>query len=293
MRLAATGTGWLLAAVMGCALTSTTLAAEGWRSDFEAARQEAIRTGKPLLVHFGATWCGPCQQMESTVFNQPGIQRALHDDVVGVKLDIDQNQELGSRFGVEMLPSDILLAPNGERLVESTGFRSEGEYSELLRRGQVRNRDLAKRGLLKQPQQPAAVAQGDEVTRPVAGANAAPMLDGYCPVTLWNSRKWIKGSSEFAVEFRGQTYNLASAEAYDLFRQDPRRYTPRFLGCDPVIVWESDRAQRGLTKFAAFYDDELYLFTTAENRDRFKQEPDQFIRTRIVLQPGEIETVVR
>ena len=68
---------------------------------------------------------------------------------------------------------------------------------------------------------------------------------------------------------------------------------PRFLGCDPVVVWDSDRAIRGLTKFAAFYDDELYLFSTAENRDTFKAKPDTYIRTRIVLQPDEIETVVR
>ncbi|MFV0442641.1 MAG: thioredoxin domain-containing protein [Planctomycetaceae bacterium] len=291
MRLAI-GMGWLLAAMMVC--TTSASATEGWRSDFESARQEAIRTGKPLLVHFGATWCGPCRQMESTVFNQPTIVKTLHDDVVAVKLDIDQNKELGSRFGIEMLPSDILLAPNGERLVESSGFRNEREYAELLNRGQTRNRELAKKGLLNAKDQPSpAVAQGEGLATKISDPQAAPMLDGYCPVTLWNSRKWIKGSSEFAVEFRGQVYHLSSAEAYDSFRQDPRRYTPRFLGCDPVVVWESDRAIRGLTKFAAFYDDELYLFSNADNRDRFKKEPDQFIRTRIVLLPGEIETVVR
>ncbi|MCA9054001.1 MAG: thioredoxin family protein [Planctomycetaceae bacterium] len=296
MRLAAISTRWLLTATLVCQLGSNAFASDGWRSDFEAARQEAVQSGKPLLVHFSAEWCGPCRQMESTVFNQPQVVRILQQDIVAVKLDVDHHKALSSRFGIESLPCDIFLEPGGDRIVESTGYRGVSEYVEMLQRAKTRNTELAR---LRQQRANTSVAaatpaaSADASVAPTAEANAAAMLDGYCPVTLWKSRKWIKGSSELTTDFRGQTYHFSTAEAMDTFKQDPRRYTPRFLGCDAVSVWESDRAVRGQTRFAAFYDDELYLFSNAENRDTFKQNPDRYIRTRIVLQPDEIETVVR
>ncbi len=299
MRLAALGWGWLLTAAGICACAAPLSAADGWRTDFEAARKEALQSGKPLLVHFWADWCGPCKQMDSSVFNQSQVIRAVSSDVVAVKINVDQQKELSSRFGIEVLPSDIFLEPGGERIVESTGFRNAKEYVEMVHRAKTRSKELARKRSA-QPQTPIAAAPsqtpgstGEAAPAATEPPQVATMLDGYCPVTLWNSRKWIRGSSEFKGEFRGQVYHLASSEALATFQQDQRRYTPRFLGCDPVIVWESDRAVRGTTKFAAFYDDELYLFSTASNRDRFKASPDNYIRTRIVLQPDEIETIVR
>ena len=72
-----------------------------------------------------------------------------------------------------------------------------------------------------------------------------------------------------------------------------RRYAPRFLGCDPIVIWESDRAVLGSTRFGAFYNDQLYLFTSDQNRQSFKQDPDRYIRTRVVLRVDEIEHVIR
>jgi YHS domain-containing protein len=86
---------------------------------------------------------------------------------------------------------------------------------------------------------------------------------------------------------------MASVEEQQEFNENPTRYAPRFLGCDPVIVYQSDRAVLGSTKFGAFYDDELYLFVSNDNRQAFKANPDQYIRTRVVLRADQIEQVVR
>jgi YHS domain-containing protein len=124
-------------------------------------------------------------------------------------------------------------------------------------------------------------------------ASQEVMLRGYCPVTLWSRRKWEKGSPQFKAEYHGQTYHLASAEDLKKFEQNPSRYAPQLLGCDPVVVYESNRAVAGSTRYGAFYDDELYLFTTDDNRKLFKAQPDRFVREKVVLDVSRIETTVR
>ena len=85
-------------------------------------------------------------------------------------------------------------------------------------------------------------------------------------------------------------FYLASAEEVRQFQAEPDRYTPELLGCDPVVLWETERAVPGSTKFGAYFDGELYLFTTAETRRRFKESPKQFIETRHVLHVDQIDT---
>ncbi len=267
--------------------------AEGidWFTDFEMAKSAAQKYHKPLLVHFSAEWCGPCRKMESGVLTQKEVLTAIREGIVAVKVNVDKRQDLAKRFGIESLPSDIVLEPTGERMLESTGYRPVNEYAAMIRRAQVRFAELTKSSAEKIASKKRGPAQ--EQTRLASNKNNPPMIDGYCPVTLWENRKWVKGSPTFQATHRGQVYYLSSAKQREKFLANPGRYTPRFLGCDPVIVWESDKAVPGTTRYGAFYDDELYLFTSIENRNEFKRNPDRYIRTRIVLRPEHLESVVR
>jgi YHS domain-containing protein len=119
------------------------------------------------------------------------------------------------------------------------------------------------------------------------------MMGGYCPFTLQIHRRWEKGSPSFTAQYHGQQYQFVSAEALAEFQAHPDRFAPKYLGCDPVVVWETDRALPGNIQYGAFYDDELYLFVSDANRQRFKADPDQFVRTRVVLHIDQIEAVVR
>ena len=86
---------------------------------------------------------------------------------------------------------------------------------------------------------------------------------------------------------------MASAADRDAFDENPARYVPQLLGCDPVVIATEDRAVPGNTRYGAFYDDELYLFTSQANRTRFKANPDRYVRERVVLNVEQIESVTR
>jgi len=55
-------------------------------------------------------------------------------------------------------------------------------------------------------------------------------IDGYCPVAYFLADKPLKGSTEFASDFNGQTYYFVSAEAKSVFEKDKARYIPAFGG---------------------------------------------------------------
>lgn len=274
-----------------CLLATWAMATGPWLSDFEKARAEAQRLQRPLLIHFYSDSCVPCVKMEQTVLHTPPVNELLTHKIVAVSVNVDHHMELAKRFGIDRWPSDVIVEPEtGRRLTTSTGPKPLGDYCTMIEKGIAWYRV------------PKPVPKPNPVPAPAPSVPQTPvydaknlLLDGYSPISLLKDKKWIKGEEKFAVQFEGMWYLLASAEEVKTFQTKPAKYAAQFLGCDPVLLWEAPQvpAIRGTTKFAAFYDDQLYLFSTKENRDTFKQTPDKYITTRVVLDLDLIETVIR
>lgn len=105
-----------------------------WRQDFEGARQEAASSGKPLLVYFTASWCGPCREMKRTTFADARVAQAL-EGVVAVKVDIDQSRELARRFGVDAVPRLQLMRAPEDPGRAYVGYISSEQLIQWLRGG--------------------------------------------------------------------------------------------------------------------------------------------------------------
>ena len=82
---------------------------------------------KPVLLDFYADWCGPCR-MVGPIVEQIADER---DDIIVGKINVDENPELASQFGVMSIPTLIVLK-SGEIANQSVGALPKAKILALL-----------------------------------------------------------------------------------------------------------------------------------------------------------------
>lgn len=72
--------------------------------------EEVIQSDLPVLVDFWAVWCGPCQMIVPSLEH---ITQTYKDKIKVVKLNVDENMKVPSKYGIMSIPT-LLLFKGGE-----------------------------------------------------------------------------------------------------------------------------------------------------------------------------------
>jgi thioredoxin 1 len=99
----------------------------------ETFSAEVLKSDKPVVVEFGAVWCGPCQRqlpiLEAFENNNRGLVKVC-------KVDIDENQNLARQMMIRAVPT-IMVFKNGSTVKTVVGMQTGTQLESLLPENQI------------------------------------------------------------------------------------------------------------------------------------------------------------
>ena len=90
--------------------------------------QEVLQSDKPVIVDFWAEWCGPCHAVAPVLDK---IVEERGDELKLVKVNIDEEPAVASRYGIASIPTMILFK-DGEPAAAAIGAQPKGALEKSL-----------------------------------------------------------------------------------------------------------------------------------------------------------------
>ena len=119
-----------LCCFLAAALLFPGLSAAEWHTDFQKAKAESLKTGRPIYILFTNSDAAPCLSLERTIFSQKKFQDYADKKLVLMKVDFpvaihlqpkalqQQNQTLKAKYGIAVYPTVLLLDSNGDIYID-------------------------------------------------------------------------------------------------------------------------------------------------------------------------------
>lgn len=89
-----------------------------------------VNSDIPVLVDFWAPWCGPCKMMAPNFTN---AAKSFPLQSLFAKVNTDEEQQLGARFGIRSIPT-LILFRDGKEIERVSGALSEEQLKSLVKK---------------------------------------------------------------------------------------------------------------------------------------------------------------
>lgn len=93
--------------------------------------QDILKNNLPVLLDFYADWCGPCKMAEPVLEE---LSEGYKDKVIIMKLNVDENPQISSKYGVMSIPTTILFKA-GVEVGRQIGFGGKQSFENLIQKG--------------------------------------------------------------------------------------------------------------------------------------------------------------
>lgn len=87
-----------------------------------------IKSDKPVLIDFFATWCGPCKMLGPILKE---VKDTLGDRISILKIDVDKNQQIAAQYQVRGVPTMILFQ-NSKQLWRQSGVLNKEDIIKII-----------------------------------------------------------------------------------------------------------------------------------------------------------------
>jgi protein disulfide-isomerase len=138
------------------------------------------------------------------------------------------------------------------------------------------------------------VASLPSLVAPQAACLAAPPLglEGFCPVTLAEQKRWQVGDRRWGVIHRGRTYLFAGPIEQQKFLSNPDRYSPAASGQDVVLAFDYGQSVDGTRALGTEYQNRIYLFSSPASQSAFWKSPERYA-TQVLQAENPGQTTLR